>query len=86
MAMMMSDEARRSGSRFPASIRDDLGGQDYTNAGQADADLASALMALDAVLRRSDLTAAQRRDFGAARRWTFRAAQAVTRHMDYGDA
>jgi hypothetical protein len=70
-------------TKLPVSYRGDFGLQDYTNAGQADADLASALMALDAVLRCGDLTPSQRRDFVAARRWVVRAAHAVTRHMDY---
>ena len=68
---------------LPITQTDDCGGNDYTDAGQADADLASALIALSAVLRRSDLTAAQRRDFAAAERWTRRAARAITRHVDY---
>lgn len=64
------------------SVTDDIGMQDYTAAGQADADLGSAMMALDQILQRADLTAAQRRDFSAALRWTQRAARAVGRHVD----
>jgi hypothetical protein len=70
--------------RLPVSRHFDTGMQDYTSAGQADADLTSALAALDDVLRRDSLTPAQRRDFTAARHWTARASRAVSRHMDYG--
>jgi hypothetical protein len=70
--------------RFPVTVENELGEQDYTSAGQADADLTSALMALGDVLRCTDLTPGQRRDFTAAERWTSRAARAITRHMDYG--
>jgi hypothetical protein len=72
-------------SRLRTSRHYDTGEQDYTAAGQADADLTSALTALDDVLKRNDLTPAQRRDFTAAKGWTERAAQAVYRHMDYRD-
>lgn len=42
--------------RLPGHEIDDLGVVNYTNAGQADADLTSAAMALEAVLERRDLT------------------------------
>jgi hypothetical protein len=72
-------------SELPITMATDVGTIEYTNAGQADADLASAGMALEGLLRRSDLTAVQRRDFVAALRWTRRAAQAIGRHVNYGE-
>jgi hypothetical protein len=83
---MGTQEPRQGRGRFKASVRDGFGNQDYSDAGQADADLASAGMALDAVLRSKDLTPGERRDFTAARQWVTKAARAVGRHMDYGDA
>jgi hypothetical protein len=68
--------------KLPAHIQDGTGRLDYTAAGLADADLASAGMALDDVLDRDDLTPGQRRDFIAARRATRRAARAVGRQVD----
>lgn len=81
--MPAEPEAAQRG-RLPATFTDGIGRNDYTDAGQADADLASALMALDAVLKRNSLTPAQRRDIGAAQQWTRKALRAVSRHMDYG--
>lgn len=69
--------------KLPITRTYDTGENDYTAAGQADADLASAGQSLEDVLRRSDLTPAQRRDFTAALGWTRRAARAITRHVDY---
>lgn len=69
--------------KLPALVVDDVGGNHYTHAGQASGDLASALMALESVLARQDLTTAQRRDFSAARGWLLRAAAAVERHIDH---
>lgn len=68
---------------LPAHATNECGEMDYTDIGQADADLTSARMALDALLGRGDLTPAQRRDFAAALKATQRAARAVGRHIDY---
>lgn len=68
--------------KLPAQYEDDCGRLDYTAAGQAEADMTSAIMALDRVLRREDLTAAQRRDFTAARRAAVRSQQITLRHVD----
>jgi hypothetical protein len=71
--------------RLPAYVTDDIGRTDYTMTGQADADCASALMALAAILNRSDLTTAERRDFRAAEKWIQRSARAISRHIMYNE-
>lgn len=67
---------------LPAHYEDDLGRQDYTEAGQAEADLTSACMALRAVLRRPDLTRAQFRGLSAALSDATEAALHLRRHVD----
>lgn len=70
--------------KLPAHYEDGMGLMDHTAIGQADADLTSATMAIDQLLRRNDLTATARRDFEVALRGAQRAARAVGRHVDYG--
>ncbi len=69
--------------RLAANYEDGTGRMDYTYIGLADADLTSARVAIENLLRREDLTAGARRDFGVALRSVERAARAVGRHIDY---
>lgn len=68
--------------KLPAHYRDPSGQNDYTEAGLADADLASAGIALHAVLQRRDLTPVQRKDFGSALAAVRRAGEIVGCHVD----
>lgn len=67
---------------LPAHRKDDIGRIDYTAAGQAEADLTSARMALGLALHRPDLTRAQRRGIAAALSDTTEALIHLRRHVD----
>jgi hypothetical protein len=69
-------------TKLPAHHQDALGQRDYTPAGLAHADLASASAALEETLRCAGLTPLQRRDLTAARRAVRKASLAVGRHVD----
>lgn len=63
-------------------VDDDTGSNDLTPAGQAEADLSSAAMALEDALKRDDLTFAEQQDFHAALRGVRRAWRSIARHVD----